>query len=294
LLEGVAPPILYGDHVVGKGEALFEAICAQGGEGIISKKADAPYSGKRGRNWLKIKCTRRQEFVVVGWAESDKARGFRSLLLAAREGRKLTYAGKVGTGFTMKLMDDLLARMKPLEVDEPALEIPRAEQKRAHFLEPELVAEIAFTEFTREGTLRHPSFLGLREDKPAKDVVIEKPVTLAKTAKASPKEEATAAGLGIRISNPDRPIFPEDKLTKGDLADYYAEIAPLIMVDAADRPMTLIRCPQGRGKKCFFQKHDSGTFGEWVKHVPIKEKDGGTEDYLWFDDIRGLLSCVQM
>ena len=89
-------------------------------------------------------------------------------------------------------------------------------------------------------------------------------------------------------------IFPEDGLTKGDLADYYAAVDPLIMVDAADRPMTLIRCPQGRGKKCFFQKHDSGTFGPQVKHIPIKEKDGAVEDYLYFDDIKGLLACVQM
>ena len=144
----------------------------------------------------------------------------------------------------------------------------------------------------RDGILRHPSFLGLREDKPAKEVVREMP----KHLKAS-REERRAAdrrGFGIEISNPDRVIFPEDGLTKSDLADYYAAVDPLIMVDAAKRPMTLIRCPAGRAKKCFFQKHDSGTFGPHVKHIPIKEKDGDTEDYLYFDDIQGLLACVQM
>ena len=292
LLEGVSPPILYGDHIVGKGDALFEAICKEGGEGIIAKKADAAYSGKRTRNWLKIKCTRRQEFVIVGWAESDKARGFRSLLLATRDGGALTYAGKVGTGFSMQKMDDLLGVMRPLEIDEPALDIPRAERKAAHFLNPKLVAEIAFTEFTREGTLRHPSFIALREDKPASAVKRETEKHLTATERKAGRP--TAASLGVRISNPDRAIFPEEKLTKGDLADYYAAVEPLIMVDAAGRPMTLIRCPQGRGKKCFFQKHDSGSFGEHVKHIPIKEKDGGVEDYLYFDDIRGLLACVQM
>ena len=120
----------------------------------------------------------------------------------------------------------------------------------------------------------------------------ETPRHLSKSEKKA--ERPTAESFGIQITSPDRMIYPEDGLTKLDLADYYAAIEPLIMVDAARRPMTLIRCPQGRGKKCFFQKHDSGTFGEAVKHIPIKEKDGDVQDYLYFDDIKGLLSCVQM
>jgi bifunctional non-homologous end joining protein LigD len=104
----------------------------------------------------------------------------------------------------------------------------------------------------------------------------------------------TAESFGINISNPERVIYPEEKLTKGDLADYYAAVEKLIMVDAAHRPMTLIRCPQGRSKKCFFQKHDTGSFGPDVKHVPVKEKKGIVQDYLYFDDIKGLLACVQM
>jgi bifunctional non-homologous end joining protein LigD len=295
LLEGVAPPILYGDHVIGKGEALFDAICEQKGEGIISKKANAPYSGRRTRNWLKIKCIQRQEFIIVGWSESDKRRGFKSLLLGARDGGNLTYAGKVGTGFDAKKIDELRDRMDPLEVKEAALDIPRADRKGAHYLKPQLVAEIAFTEFTSDGILRHPSFIALRDDKPASDVVFERPKHLAEPkAKKSAKKKSTAESLGIRLTNPDRPIFPEEKLTKRDLADYYAAVEPLIMVDVADRPMTLIRCPQGRAKKCFFQKHDSGSFGDDVKHVPIKEKNGSVEDYLYFEDIRGLMACVQM
>jgi bifunctional non-homologous end joining protein LigD len=293
LLKGAGPPILYGDHIIGKGEALFAAICKEGGEGIISKKASASYSGTRSRNWLKIKCTRRQEFVIVGWSKSDKQRGFRSLLLATRDGKALAYAGKVGTGFSRDLMDELLEKMRPLETGEPALDIPRAEKKGAHFIKPKLVAEIAFTEFTREGTLRHPSFLGLRADKKAADVTRETPKHLTK-AERKGGERPGAESFGIRISNPDRVIFPEDGLTKGDLADYYAAIDPLIMVDVARRPLTLIRCPQGRGKHCFFQKHDSGTMGEHVKHVPVKEKDGEVADYLYVDDVRGLLAAVQM
>ena len=292
LLKGVPSPILYGDHVIGKGEALFDAICAEAGEGIISKRANAPYRGARTRNWLKIKCTNRQEFVIVGWSESDKRRGFRSLLLGLKAGRKLTYAGKVGTGFDAKLIDELMGRMKPLEVQEPALEVPRAEHRGAHWIEPKMVAEIAFAEFTREGTLRHPSFIALREDKSAKDVVRETPKHLTKSGAKG--DGAPEAGIGIKITNPDRVIYPGDGLTKQDLADYYTQVEALMKVDTGGRPITLIRCPQGRGKHCFFQKHDSGTMGDHVKHIPIKEKDGEVADYLYVDDVRGLLACVQM
>ncbi|HET7816042.1 MAG TPA: DNA ligase D [Sphingomicrobium sp.] len=291
LLEAVPPPILYGDHVIGKGEALLQQICAQGGEGVIAKRADAPYRAERTRCWLKVKCIQRQEFVVVGWSESDKRRGFRSLLLAARDRGKLAYVGKVGTGFNTRMIDDLMERMRPLETADAAVGVPRADRKGAHYLKPELVAEVAFTEFTSDGVLRHPSFIALREDKPAREVVREVPKHLRKAEK---RTRATPESLGIAISNPERVIYPEDGLTKGDLANYYAAIDPLIMVDAARRPMTLIRCPQGRAKKCFFQKHDSGSFGPHVRHVPIQEKKGEVQDYLYFDDVRGLLACVQM
>ena len=301
LLEGVSPPILYGDHVIGRGEEMFEAVCKTGGEGIISKKASATYSGTRTRNWLKIKCIQRQEFVIIGWSESDKRRGFRSLLLAAKKGRALTYAGKVGTGFSAQLIEELMERMEPLAVDKAVVEVPRIDRKGAHWIEPKLVAEINFTEFTDEGILRHPSFVGLREDKPAKDVVREVPKHLTKTEKKPARKGAkgkTAAAkaedFGIEISSPDRVIFPELGLTKKDLADYYATVEPLIMIDAARRPMTLIRFPSGRTGESFFQKHDKGTFGPHVKQIPIKESDGDTEDYLYFDDIRGLLASVQM
>jgi bifunctional non-homologous end joining protein LigD len=291
LLAGANPPIIYGDHVIGKGEALFAEVCKQKGEGIVAKKASCPYKGTRTRNWLKIKCIERQEFVIVGWTESDKRIGFRSLLLAAKEKGKLTYAGKVGTGFNAKLIEQLMDLMRPLEIDKAPVEVPRADRKGAHFIKPRLVAEIAFTEFTNEGILRHPSFIGLREDKPASEVVVETPKHLTKAEKKAP---ASAESFGIKISSPDRMIFPDEKLTKLDLADYYAAVEALIMVDAAHRPMTLIRCPQGRSKKCFFQKHDSGSFGPDVKHVPVKEKKGIVQDYLYFDDIKGLLACVQM
>jgi bifunctional non-homologous end joining protein LigD len=301
LLEGVSPPILYGDHVIGRGDEMFVEVCKMGGEGIVSKLASAAYKGIRTRSWLKVKCIQRQEFLIVGWSESDKRLGFRSLLLATKEGRKLTYVGKVGTGFSGQLIQQLMEQMKPLAVDKAPVEVPRADRKGAHYIKPKLVAEIAYAEFTDDGILRHPSFIGLREDKPASQVVLEEPQELKPTEKKARKTSTrkrkrggTAEDFGIEISSPDRVIFPELGLTKKDLADYYATVEPLIMVDAAKRPMTVIRYPQGTSEKGFFQKHDTGTFGPHVKHVPIKEKDGDTEDYLYFDDIRGLLACVQM
>ncbi len=300
LLKGVNPPIIYGDHVIGRGDELFREVCKAGGEGVVSKLASAPYKGIRTRSWLKVKCIQRQEFVIVGWSESDKRIGFRSLLLAAKEKGKLTYVGKVGTGFNAKLMAELMKKMEPLAIDKAPVEVPRADRKGAHWIEPDLVGEIAFTEFTDDGVLRHPSFIALREDKPAKDVVKEVPQhlqskeTKPKASKNKKPVHARAEDFGIEISSPERVIFPELGLTKKDLADYYATIETLIMIDAAKRPMTLIRCPGGRTGECFFQKHDKGTFGPHVKQIPIEESDGSVEDYLYFDDIRGLLASVQM
>ena len=281
--EGDPPFILYADHVVGKGEQLYEAMCKAGQEGIVSKKADSPYRGTRTKSWLKIKCTRRQEFVIVGWTPStSKARAFRSLLLAVNEGGALRYAGKVGTGFSMDVLEDILARLKKIERKTAPVEVPKSEARGVHWVKPDLVAEIAFAEFTSEGVVRHASFLGLRDDKPAKEVVTE-------TAQATP-----VAAPAIKISNPGRIVFPEAKVTKGELADYYRAVAPLMLEWAANRPISLVRCPQGRAKKCFFQKHDSGSFGPHVRHVPIREKNGKQEDYLYVDGADGLIACVQM
>ncbi|MBV9901076.1 MAG: non-homologous end-joining DNA ligase, partial [Alphaproteobacteria bacterium] len=154
---GKPPALLYAEHIVGRGEELFDAMCAAGGEGIISKRADAPYRGTRTKCWLKIKCIQRQEFVIVGWTPSDKkGRGFRSLLLAVNEGGTLRYVGKVGTGFSMQTMSDLLTRMERIEGDRAPTAVPRPDARGAHWVKPQLVCEVAFTEFTSEGVVRHP------------------------------------------------------------------------------------------------------------------------------------------
>lgn len=289
LLANAPPPIHYAEHVVGSGEAMFAAMCAGGYEGVISKRADAPYRGRRVSAWLKVKCVRRQEFVVVGWLPSEKGRGFRSLLLGLHENGELRYAGKAGTGFAAAGMDDILAKLEPLARSEPTVKAPRIAVRGANWVEPRLVAEVAFTEFTSDGVLRHPSFVALREDKPASDVVRERETHVAVTSSTG-----GAAATGVRLTHPERVIFPEDGLTKGQLADYYAAIAGPMLEWSARRPISLVRCPQGRAKHCFFQKHDAGSFGDLVHQVPIPDKDGNHENYLYVEDAAGLVACVQM
>ncbi len=287
LLDGADGRLRYSDHILGRGEQLFERFCSAGLEGVISKRVDAKYSGSRNGSWLKTKCIRRQEFVIVGWTPSDKQRGFRSLLLGVNENGKLRYAGKVGSGFTGDEIERLMQIMAPLEHKEATVHAPRAAVRGAHWIKPMLVAEIAYIEFTDEGVLRHSSYLGLREDKKPEAVVLEKEQSVAPVV-------ARPASSGVKISNPDRVIFPESKITKGQLADYYETVAPIMLEWAGSRPISLVRCPQGRAKKCFFQKHDAGSFGDDVKQVAIREKDGHDEPYLFVDTTSGLLTCVQM
>ncbi len=281
-LTGADPRIAYSDHVTGSGEQLFAAMCAEGYEGIVSKQADAPYRGTRSKAWVKVKCTHRQEFVIVGWSPSEaRGRPFKSLLLGVQGEDGLTYAGRVGTGFDAATLAEVEAALAPLARKTPPLDLPAAVRRGARFVKPALVAEIAFAEFTADNIVRHASFIGLRGDKAAKDVVRETPV-------------AVAPPVNPRITNPDRVIFPGDRLTKGDLATYVETVAPLLLPWAASRPISLVRCPQGRAKACFFQKHDAGSFGDAVLSVEIAEKDGGREPYLYVQDSDGLLACVQM
>lgn len=283
LLKLAEAPIHYAEHVIGAGEKLYRTMCDAGQEGIISKTIDGTYASRRSKSWVKVKCTLRQEFVIVGWKKSSaKGRPFSSLLLAQNEKGVLTYKGNVGTGFSGDTLEELAVKLKRLERKTAPAEVDRVSARGVTWVKPELVAEIAFAEFTADGNVRHGSFLGLRSDKKPKEVKPE-------IAEEAPEPEET-----VKISSRERVIFPDSGQTKGQLADYYEAIAPIMLPFAARRPISLVRCPQGRAKKCFFQKHDSGSFGEHVHHVPIAEKKGGTEDYLYIEDAAGLLQCVQM
>ena len=213
-------------------------MCNAGQEGIISKTVDGSYSGRRSKSWVKVKCTRRQEFIVVGWKKSSaKGRPFASLLLAQNEGGELVYKGNVGTGFSADDLDDLAAKLKRIERKTSPVETDKASARGVTWVTPKLVAEIAFAEFTADGNVRHGSFLGLRSDKDAASVEPEQ-------ATASP-----APAAKVEISSRDRVVFPDSGQTKGQLADYYAAVASIMLPFAANRPISDVRCPQARPKK---------------------------------------------
>ena len=278
--------IRFSEHTQGGGEKLLETFCAAGLEGVVSKLAASQYVGARAGSWVKTKCIKRQEFAIVGWMPSDKSRAFRSLILGVQEGGKLRYAGKVGTGFDTAELLRLMTIMAPLEHKPPTVDAPRTEVRGAHWLRPKLVAEVAYAEMTHEGTLRHPSYLGLREDKKPEAVVLE---TEYHAADLPPPTTSS-----VVITSRERVIYPESNITKGQLADYYAAVAGIMLPWLGSRPISLVRCPQGRAKKCFFQKHDAGSFGDKVHHLGIIEKGGHEEPYLYVDDAEGLMTCVQM
>lgn len=308
LLEAAAPesPIRYTDHVVADGHAFHHEACAHRLEGAVSKRGDRPYVAGRGTDWLKTKCLERQEFVVVGWTDPAGSReAFGALLLGVNENGALRYAGRVGTGFTEADLSAISTRLSELAVDEASFEVPASVAKLApHWVEPTLVAEVAFREWTRGGVVRQPSFKGLREDKPAAEVVAEKP---GAQADADPGDPAGAPAparrvevAGISISNPDKVLYasgtaPDAGVSKLALARYYEAIWPHMRPHIADRPLTLVRCPHGAAKGCFYQKHPDarGSAPAALHRLPIVEH-GVEQIYLYLDDLPGLISLVQL
>lgn len=280
---------------------MLEALCTRGFEGVIAKRADRPYRSGRGKSWLKIKCQHEQEFVIVGWSPSERGRAFSSLLLALREDGELRYAGRVGTGFSeadlnalSKRFASLARRTSPLKGDVPA-EIRR----NVRWLRPELVAQIGFAEFTHDGAVRQARYLGLREDKPASAVTRESAVPVEKiekmtaTDKTSKDADDDAVIEGVRITHPDRILFPEQGVTKLALARYMQKAAPLMLPHLANRLLSLVRCPQGPQKKCFFQRHAGSSLPEGFKELPVKGSKE-RQDYLYLTDAKGLVAAAQM
>jgi bifunctional non-homologous end joining protein LigD len=295
LLEGTPPAVRYSAHVVGSGKEFFEKACGLSLEGIVSKRRDAPYDTGRGRSWLKVKCLRRQEVVIGGFTDPGGSRtGLGALLVGVHEkGAGLVYAGKVGTGFTEKVLRDLRRRLLALGQREcPFRQAPRG-VGATHWVKPELVAEVAFTEWTGDGKMRHPSFQGLRADKPARDVVRERPLPVEQVAPAKAKGSAEAAVAGVRLTHPDRVLYPDPGITKRALAEFYASIADRILPHVAGRPLTLVRCPEGLAKECFYMKHSMPSAPAALRRVKIREKTKVGE-YLVVDDLAGIVSLVQM
>ncbi len=281
---------------VGDLEAVWEAVCRAGGEGLIAKQRDASYRSGRGKSWLKIKCEKRDEFVVCGYQRSDKrGRPFASLLLASHEEQGLIYRGKVGTGFDEKAQVEMAARMEPLAQKRMPLAQRPSDVGNVQWLTPQMVVEVRYGEISPEGRLRHASFIALREDKPAEEVRLD--FTPDRTSSQVSQRDADSGRpkvAGIGISSGERVIFPKPKLTKLALAEYYAAVGARMLITAEDRPLSLLRLPTGIEGEQFFQKHAGKGFPEAIRIIEVPEADGGIADYMAVNTVAGIVAAVQM
>jgi bifunctional non-homologous end joining protein LigD len=278
------------------GEALLEAARRQGLEGVVAKKVDSRYyPGRRSPEWRKVKVRQRQEVVVVGYTKGQGRRsgGFGALVVAVHEAGGLRWAGNVGTGFSDDEIERLLKVMKPLRrPDSPLVETPKMPRVRRGdvvWLEPELVAEVEFVEWTHEGRLRAPAYLGLREDKPASEVRKER----------EPVPEGIRKGRReLRLGNLDKPFWPDEGITKGDLIAYYRDVAEVLVPHLRGRPFTMKRYPDGWKGGHFFQKQAPSHMPKWIKRVPLpaSTREGETKiiEYALVDDELALLWMVNM
>ncbi|EGW36928.1 DNA ligase D [Desulfosporosinus sp. OT] len=303
LLKDAPQNLHYSRHISGNGKESFAAACAAGMEGIVGKKADSIYSGTRNADWIKLKCDQRQEFVIGGYAISNKkTSGISSLLLGVYEGGELVYAGRAGTGLSESTMKELEGKFACIKRMEPSFQFapkPRSNEKIT-WLEPELVAEIKFAEWTEDNLLRQASFKGLRRDKNPKDIKREKaddeiqPQSSAKEAERPMKANANSIIIeGIKISNPDKVIFADPEITKADVIRYYAQVAERMLPYVSHRILSIVRCPKGISQTCFYKKHP-GPGSKGIVTMPISTGDGETEDYFYIENPSGLIAEAQM
>jgi bifunctional non-homologous end joining protein LigD len=241
-------------------DSILESACQMKLEGLIGKRAGSSYTSKRSSSWVKIKCSNRQEFIIVGYTQPKGTRtGFGALLLGLHDEKgKLLYAGKVGTGFNQATLKSLHTQLQKLETDRSPLAkaAPAADVRGAQWLKPELMCEVAYAEMTRQGVVRHSVFHGLRTDKPAEAITHERAKPVASPAKSGAGRQADPVGSGrIKISNPERVIDPSSGITKIELARFYAQIAPWVLPQLHNRPLALVRAPEGISGELFFQKH---------------------------------------
>lgn len=296
LLEKTEQGVLrFSESLHGQGDAFFRQACEHGLEGVISKRISARYRAGRSRDWVKSKCQQRQEFVIGGYTESDASgRPFGALLLGLYEDGQLRYSGRVGTGFNARSSPAILARLRELETDRCPYQVcpPAARNERLHWVRPALVAEVRFSNWTTDGVLRHPSFQGLREDKPARAVVPELSASSRAAAiGAEPGSRSGAPSAGqVKFTNPDRVLYPAQGLTKLDLARYYETVAEAMMPYLRQRPLSLLRCPQGYDQDCFYQKHLSPPLPAGIEG--FRADDGDAHPVV--TSVDGLLSLVQL
>jgi bifunctional non-homologous end joining protein LigD len=335
------------EDISGDGPTIFSHACQLQAEGIVSKRADAPYRSSRTSDWLKSKCLREQEFVIAGYTLSSEGEDrIGSLLLGYYSGPKLIYAGRTGTGFTQKLKRDLLTRLAGIKSPKPAFDhVPSDAKRGATWVEPVLVAQVRFATWTADTLVRQAAFLGLRDDKPAAEVTREAPTvapqpkhrrtsaapsskakrsdtrsgatpltaarhtlapvqhanlrsaTKANTSNATKKAASAGVSLleGVRLTHPEKVLDPETGLTKQQLAIYYATVAERMLPHIADRPLSLVRCPEGAGKPCFFQKHVNSMLPPGIGSIEVPNKKTAVpEPYITLNTTEALVSLAQL
>jgi bifunctional non-homologous end joining protein LigD len=300
LLDGRNRVVNYSDHFE-DGDALFDVAQERGLEGVIAKRASSTYKeGKRTRDWLKVKTENNDEFVVAGYTrgEGRRADSFGSLVLAVNEGGELRYVGNVGTGFNEKEIQRLLGLLRPLHRDTTPFstvpKMPRVRRGDVQWVEPKLVAQVRYGEWTHDGHLRHPAYLGLREDKDPAEVTRPGPADEVSTGVVRRGKRE------LQLSNLDKPFWPDEGISKGDLLRYYEQIAPVLLPHVAHRPFTMRRYPDGAYGKAFFQKDAPSHMPDWINRfraqVSTRDKER-TRKWIEFpvvDDELGLLWMVNM
>ena len=285
LLSGYEGDVLkLSEHFTARGDVILTHACRLGLEGIVSKLKSARYRSGRSKAWLKTKCVEGSEFVIIGYVPSTtQRRAIGSLVLGFHRKGKLEYAGRVGSGFTTRVAQDLWHKLETLRIDSPLLETapPPEVRRNVRWTKPSLVADVEIRGWTAENIARHAVFKGLRQDKPATDVVQER--SIAKAAAAS-------SALPVPLTHPDRVLWPDVGVTKQGLAEFYAEIWQWIAPHVVDRPLALVRCPGGVDAGCFFQKHAWAGSGAHI--IRSRDPEGG-EEILTIKDLKGLISLVQ-
>jgi len=301
LIKDAPSNLYYSRYIRGMGKESFAAACEAGMEGIVGKKVDSIYSGSRNGDWIKLKCEKRQEFVIGGYTRTDKkTRGVSALLLGVYEGESLIYAGRAGTGMSDKEMQELEEEFSQIKrSDSPFQSSPKPRtQEEVTWLEPLLVAEVKFAEWTKENLLRQASFQGIRTDKNPKEVKREK----SENGIAPEIEEEGAGQMegknsviigGVKISNPNKVLYDQLMITKADVVSYYEKVLPRMLPYVSHRILTTLRCPKGVSQTCFYKKHPT-TESKGIVNVPITNGKGETEEYFYVENGFGILSEVQM
>ncbi|MBB1600396.1 DNA ligase D [Variovorax sp. UMC13] len=293
LLAGAQPPLRFSETFEAPPRDIVASACKIGLEGIIAKRKDSSYVFRRSGDWLKLKCSHRQEFVICGYTDPKGSRvGIGALVLGVHDDQgQLIYAGNVGTGFDDRSLAALLEKLQPLVTDKRPFAARIEKERQTHWVKPQLLAEVTFAEWTSSGSIRHAVFHALRSDKPAKAIVREKPIHPT----GADLEQATTHTLPgkLKVSNPERVIDPSTGVTKVEVVRFYALVAPLMMEHLKARPVALVRAPEGIGGDLFFQKHlDKG------KMEGIRQLDPalypGHPQMLEVANAQGLLSAAQM